>query len=129
MKKRINKTVYYARLVVMQNTDKVFLNPIKVNLDYDLYNSFKKLPTGDYYLNDKNKKLIEKTLNRFKKQALETDNLCIDFHIDDLGIGFNTCECGAKHVMICDVICDGASFPEDKYLILGLLFTNDEMCQ
>lgn len=127
--KKVNKVnnVYYAKLVFY--TGETFLDQIKVNVDYDLYNSFKKLPNGDYYLNEKNEKLITKTLNRFSKQALENENLHINFHTDaNLGIGFNKCECGAKHTLITNIICDGLSFPEGQCFILGLQFTNKEEC-
>ena len=129
-----NECVYYASLKVIDTrkdmiTNEIFLEQIRVNLDYDLYNSFKKQVDGSYFLNEKNEKLINKTLRRFSQKALDTDNLDIKFDTVNMQIALHKCEgCGCRHVMLPSIICLGESFPQGQCLVLALDFMDREFC-
>ena len=130
-----NECVYYACLRVINTkegviSDELFLShKMKVYLDYDLYNSFKKMPNGNYFLNEKNEKLIKKTLARFAQKALDTDNLDIKFDTVNMQIALYKCEgCSCRHVMLPSIICLGESFPQGQCLVVALDFMDREFC-
>lgn len=129
-----NECVYYASLKVIDTredmiTNETFLEQIRVNLDYDLYNSFKKQVDGSYFLNEKNEKLIKKTLARFAQKALDTDNLDIKFDTVNMQIALYKCEgCSCRHVMLPSIICLGESFPQGQCLVVALDFMDREFC-
>jgi hypothetical protein len=126
----VNKNfVYYSRLVFSQDgTDVPFCSEIRVNIDYDLYNSWRKAPNGDYYLNNTNAKLIEKTLKRLARQTLENKGFEINFDMVNSGIVRDVCDCGAKHILITNLITTSNVFPSEQCLVLNLQFTDDEDC-
>ena len=129
-----NECVYYASLKVIDTredmiTDETFLGQIRINLNYDLYNSFKKLADGSYFLNEKNEKLIKKTLARFAQKALDADNLYIKFDTANMQIALCKCEgCGCRHILLPSIICSGESFPQGRCLVVALDFMDREFC-
>lgn len=129
-----NECVYYANLKIIDTrkdmiTNEIFLEQIRVNLDYDLYSSFKKLADGSYFLNEKNEKLIKKTLRRFSQKALDTDNLHIEFDTVNMQIALHKCEgCGCRHILLPSIICLGESFPQGQCLVVALDFMDREFC-
>ena len=128
--KKVNKNfVYYAKLVCAEDTNVQLSDTIRVNIDYDLYKSWRKAPNGDYYFNDKNEKLINKTLERFSRKISESDggkqsNFCTCY----TGIALHKCECGTEHVFITNVISTSDALPENTYIPLHLVFSSSENC-
>ena len=133
-KKNNKDVIWYANLSIVDIdknliTNDYFLDTLKVKLDYDLYNSFKKLKDGSFYLNDKNEKLLEKTLNRFIKQALDEENMVISFDTENMELGLTVCEgCGCRHVYFMNVVCFSDSFPKDTALPIAVNFMDKEYC-
>ena len=130
-----NECVYYACLRVINTkegviSDELFLShKMKVYLDYDLYNSFKKMPNGNYFLNEKNEKLIEKTLKRFQLKALVEQELPVDFEIENMQILTYKCDgCGCKHIVFPCIECTSELLPENRGFLFALDFMSEEFC-
>ncbi len=127
--KKVNKNfVYYAKLVCAEDTNVQLTEAIRVNIDYDLYESWRKAPNGDYYLNKENAKLINKTLERFGRKISESDGKSCDFCTCYTGIALHKCECGAKHVCITNVIGTSDALPNNAYIPFNLVFSSTEDC-